>query len=411
MGDVTFRYANDRPPIALVGASAQADAGQLATIRRALEAQGFGVVPATAEGKQILQINGFRDKGQLTALLMTQHFAQGSPHFQPEPGDHPTRSWHEWLEDTSLKACGWGNVVGDVSLLVSGLMSGRGQEAMSGLLYTAGGAVLARYGNTKTEYHLREVSARLGDFLREHEGELPEDCGLFQVMKERKEGTLPNTERFLARYPSQTTIGIYTLGAAAMLQSGIRHGKGWDIFYGANSTIAGAASILVPEKKHKQGEERPTGLAGAVDWLREKPLRAAGYAYIVSDIALALSAYREYRHDPKQRSYIFKFLSAGTYLVSSALMAISNKEHTNADGKFDADEQRRIEALAAETIAAQPKELRAPLINQVAGFLATQPEMQGSASDISKGIAQQVEFMEKNPWACHTYAGERVMLR
>ena len=57
------------------------------------------------------------------------------------------------------------NIVGDASLLGAGLMNGRSKEIAAGTLYTAGATVLARYGNTKTEYHVKQVLEETADFV------------------------------------------------------------------------------------------------------------------------------------------------------------------------------------------------------------------------------------------------------
>lgn len=407
--DIRFRYAVDRPPIALISAGVSSQA-QLAPIRRMLEAEDFSCVPVAVDGKPVLQVEGFKDEGQLSGLLTGHHFVQGAPRITPEPGDRPTRSWDEWLKDKSLETCGWSYIVGDVALLASGLMSGRNKEALSGALYTAGGLVLAGYGNVKTEHHLRRVAERTAQQLKQQAGGLPEECGLFTILKEKRHGVLPHIDDLLTRYPSQTTLSIYAMGALAMLQSGLKHNKSWDVFYGATVGAAGIGSIIIPEKRkdEKHDEKPPTDLFGRLwSWIEEKPLRMAGYAYIVGGLALGMSAYREYLENPRQKSYIAKFITTGTYLFGDVLIALSNKDHTNAGGTFDAEEQRRITALAAEGIASYPKEMRAGLVHQMAGFLSTQPEMQGKAADIAAAIGEQVAHMEKNPWACRADAKMR----
>lgn len=408
MRDITFRHANDRPPVALIGAAPSADADQLSTIRRALEAEGWQTVPASIDGRQMLQVNGFKDEGELASMLMTRQFARGTPTVQDEPGDHPTRTAKEWLEDNSLKTGGVLNLLGDAALLFSGLKSGRSKEAYAGGLYTAGALVAAQYGNVKTEYHVHQVSERMAEYLRDQAAVLPEDCGLYSILKDKRDGVLKNGEDFLYRYPSQTTLGVYTLGALAMLQSGMKHKKGWDMAYGANSVATKVASILVPEKgaaELTEGERQEKAKHGPVgkviDWVHEKPLRIFGYGSMVSDALLGMSAYREYRADPRQKSYIFKFLTTGTYLLADLMFAISSKNPAGTDDKFDAEEQRRVEALAAEAIAGQPRAMQQPLANQVAAFLSTQPELNGRGAEIAVSIMHQVDEAQHNPWSCH----------
>ncbi len=406
--EVLFHHANDRPPIALLTAAEGATADQLSVIRRAMGSGGWNCVPVTVGGKDQLQVSGFQKEQQLLSFMRNYHFCEGEPEFVAEAGDHAKRSVSEWLQDKSLELSGWSYIVGDVSLLASGIMSGRSKEIASGLFYTAGGAILARYGNVKTEHHLKEVAEITGEYLQKQAMELPEDCGLFSIMKEKKDGVLPTIDRFLTRYPSQATIGIYSLGSISMLQSGLKHGKFLDVGYGGVATAANAAAILLPEKCKRDQHEVPASGSPVNqwwNWMQEKPLRMVGAAYMVGAGLLGMSAYREYKDNPKQRSYIFKFVTAASYLIGDALIAISSKEHTNADGTFDKDEQRRIEALVAEAISRQPKELQMPLLHNVAGFLADQKEMSGTSMSIAKSLEEQLMRMSNNPWAMRADSG------
>lgn len=376
---------------------------QISTIRRGLEAGGWSAVPVAVDGREMLQVSGFDKERQLLDLMQTYHFTEGAPEFTAQPGDNAKCTTGQWIQQSSLKMAGLLNLIGDGALLGSGFMSGRSKEITAGALYTGGALVLARYGNVKTEHHVREVLERTGKFLKQQAAELPEDCGLFSVMKDQRQGMIANAENFLYRYPSQVMLGAYTLGAMTMLHSGIKQKDPWGIAYGASSVGFKAASLLIPEKPKTEAEKKGAAHHGPVhklyDWIQEKPLRVFGYGSMVTDILLGLSAYREYRTNPAQRSYIFKFITTGTYLLADVLMAMSNKDHTHAGGKFDADEQRQILALTAETIARQPKELREPLVHHVAGFLADQPEMNGTAPDISKQIMEQMQHMDTSPWA------------
>ncbi len=399
--EILFRYAKDRPPVALLAAGDAADPDQISTIRRGLMAEKWGCVPVHTEGRNFLQVEGFKDEGQLTALLHVRHFTSGKPAIHAEAGDHPTRSWQDWLNDNSLKYGGWANLVGDGALLASGLKSGRSKEINTGALYTVGGLIVSRYGNVKTEHHLRQVSEQLAGFLQQQAGMLPEHCGLYSILKDRRDNGLQKMEDFLYRYPSQATLGIYTLGAFSMLQSGIKHRKFWDAAYGVSSVSTKLASLVVPEKKKtaatESHEKATTPIGKVFEWVQEKPLRIFGYGSMVTDALLGMSAYREYKSNPQQKAYIFKFLTTGTYLMADMMFAISSKE---GEGKFDPDEQRRIEGLAAETIAAQPGAIQGALTNQVAGFLSTRPEMRGSTQDIAESIGEQVKYMRSNRWAC-----------
>jgi hypothetical protein len=405
-----FRYANKRAPVAMLTAQDHVDYDQLSTIRRAMEAHGWQCVPAVVEGKNVLQVSGFKEEGELAALLATHGLADATPIIIPEPGDHPTKTISDWLEHTSLKAAGWLNLVGDIALLGAGIKSGREQEVTAGVLYTGGAAVLARYANVKTEHQVQRVLDRTAGFMQQQAAQLPEDTALSTIARDRKTGVIKNTEDFLYRYPAEVMLSAYTLGAFSMLRSGIKQGNPWGIAYGANSVALKAASLMIPEKgKMDPADKQGAGpVRSVINWVQEKPLRLFGFGSLVSDALLGMSALREYKLNPRQQGHMLKFITTGTYIAADMLIAVSNKHVENADGKFHPDEQRRIEAMAAETIARQPEPMRAGLVQQVAGFLSTQPEMRGSASDISDGIKEQVVQQAKNPWASHVVASQNV---
>jgi|GEM_PF-7021762 len=400
--EVTFRHASDRAPIALLSVAEGTPPDQVSTIRRAMDSGGWSAAPVTVDGRELLQVSGFQKEQQLLSFMQNYHFSEGKPDYMPEAGDNAKRTAGEWLQQTSLKTAGVLNLIGDGALLGSGFLNGRSREVTAGALYTGGALVLAKYGNVKTEHHVREVLERTGKFLKQQAAVLPEDCGLFSIMKQQREGAFASAENLLYRYPSQVMLGAYTLGAMTMLHSGIKQKDPYGIAYGASSVGFKGASLLIPEKQKTAEEKKASAQHGPVhslfDWIQEKPLRLFGYGSMVTDILLGMSAFREYKANPKQRGYIFKFITTGTYLLADAMMAISSKNYANDAGKFDTEEQRQIFALTAESISCQPKEMREALVNHVAGFLADQPEMNGSAGDIAQGITEQMNHMARNPW-------------
>ena len=65
-----------------------------------------------------------------------------------------------------------------------------------------------------------------------------------------------------------------------------------------------------------------------MNWVKESPLRIPAIAYTLNDGTLAMSAYREMRTAPAQKSYLFKFLTVGAYLFSNAMLYLSSKDNT-----------------------------------------------------------------------------------
>ncbi|MEJ0010219.1 MAG: hypothetical protein WDN72_06735 [Alphaproteobacteria bacterium] len=409
VAEVRFRYANDRLPEALIAARPGADAGHLAAVRHALELTGWQCIPAWADGREVLQVTGFKEAGELGGLLLSHRFVRGIPQVTEEPGDHPTRGIRDWLQHTSLRAAGWLNLIGDTGLLVSGLRSGNPDHVSAGALYTAGAAVAALYGNVKTERQVHELLKHTGMFLQQQAVALPEDSGLYDVTHNKRDSALHETQNFLYRYPAEMMLGLYTMGAFTMLQAGLhtRDAQGrrnpWKIAYGGNSVTLKATSLLIPEKHKSEDEKKEaryhTPVGKVISWIEEKPMRLFGFGSFLSDSFLGMAAYRDHQNHPDKKHDIFMWITTGTYLIADALAAISSKDPANADGKFSADEQRRIEAMSAETIARQPESMQAPLINQLASFLSLQPEMRGNADKISRSLTEQLVHIQQNPWA------------
>lgn len=295
----------------------------------------------------------------------------------------------ESLKEQSLKAAGYGYLLGDASLFASGMMSGRRKEALTGLLWGIGGLVLARYGSPDARKRLELLYNDLGDYLVSQGIAIPEGSPIHAAMKIHDGGVVDNIEQFFYRYPSQTLNALYAVGSAQLLASGLQHGKGWDAASGALVGTGALGGLLIPERKRETQEEQGKKDAGGLwAWLQEKPLRASGYCYMANNVTLTLSALNEMRANPAQKSYWFKFLTVGSYVGANALLAMSSKDNVSAKKQ---DEQRQslaeLERVAAEVIAYQPPERRAALVEQLAGFLSAREGVGANASEIAQGIA------------------------
>ena len=226
----------------------------------------------------------------------------------------------------------------------------------------------------------------------------------------RQRDTLSDT---LYHNAAQNTLGVYTAGAGAMLGSGIQQYRKdpkefATLGYGISSLVFKVASFMIPEKSKKESNGRNRGLLGGiVDWVREKPLRLFGWGSVITDSFLAVDAYKKYKHTPKESgNYVWKATTAATYIVADLLIAISSKDHANASGKLDADGQRRILAMAAEAIIREPQATRDSLTFEIAEFLATQPNVSGTAAELDKAIQEQLTQLGKNRWAQRAVASQ-----
>ncbi len=406
VSEVRFRYANQRAPVALLQAREGVDSEKLAEIRQMLGQQGWQAVPLNEGGKQLLQVTGFKDAGDVAAALSTYGFTAQAPLVVPEASDRLHKNINDWAEHHSLKTAGWLNLIGDVGLLLHGLHTQDPYDITAGVFYTGGAAVLSRYANVQTEHQVQQALVRTADAIREQTGKLPEEASLTRIAEDHQKGLIQKTEDFLYRFPAETMLSAYTLGALTMLAGGIKHQKKWDIAYGVSSVACKVGSLLIPEK-HKADDPSVNAHADhgpigqVMNWIQEKPLRVLGFGSIVTDTLLGISAYHDSKLPAnKGKSYLFKFLTTGTYLAADLLMAVSNKHaENNVDGRFSPDEQARVEAMAAEAIAQEPKELRSALVLKVSRLLGHQPAMHGGVEGVSRNIGQQIAALEQNPWA------------
>ena len=307
----------------------------------------------------------------------------------------------DFLHKNSLRLAGALNLFGDVSLLVSGIKSKDSYKMAGGGLYTLGAVNLMGYGSVNKSYSMRNLSEHTAEFIKHAAGELPSDTALANILTQRNTGKWTDLSHLLHTQPAQNTMGLYTAGAAAMLGSGIgryRSGEGAGaLAYGISSLGVKAATLAIPEKS--ASEEKKPGIVG---WIQEKPLRVFGYGSLASELFLGLASYQEFKKGRSNGGYFWTALSTGSYMASDVLMAISHKNPNNAEGKFTADETTQIVALAAEAIASTPKAKRIQLTNQVARFLAEQPEIQGDQNDIRQSLHKQMNDAAPDSWAERT---------
>jgi hypothetical protein len=267
----------------------------------------------------------------------------------------------EQLKDNSLRAAGYAYLVGDAALFASGMMGGRSKEAASGLLYAAGGLACARYGNPDADARLKLLTHDLGEYLQKQGVHVPAG--------------------------SMLSPGALAFGGAQLMHSGMQHGKGWDAASGALVAAGGLAGLLIPEKKPDPAHPAPNVLGKAWEWAQEKPLRAAGYLYSANNFTLIASALKERRLQPQQKSYLFKLLTAASYMLANGLLAASSKDEGSDHDKKDKTHALGIlEQEAAKVIAAQHPRLQEALIQQVAGHLSGQASVGASAQEIAQDM-------------------------
>jgi len=308
-----------------------------------------------------------------------------------------------FLRRYSLKIAGWLNLIGDVGFLANGINNGDPYKIIGGTLYTGGALNLATYGDVGKERLMRNFTEKLAELVKQQGAELPENTGLAEILKNKRTDLMGKLDRFLGSQPAQNTMGAYTLGAGALLLSGIqKHQRGEGsagMYYGISSLVFKLGSFLIPESAKSAEGEKTIQKDGLFAWLKEKPLRLFGYGSLVTDSLLAWDAYQEYKHNPEKGGYMWTALTSVTYILADLFMAVSHKDPSNAQGKFTADEQQRIEQLAAEAIASQRPEKQEALAETVTNYLASQSEMGKDREHLKRSLRDRVEKMTGAMWS------------
>ncbi len=335
-------------------------------------------------------LNGIVEDEQECVMLMAKNLDKESE-----------EKTHSHLRDISLKASGLAYLAGDASLFVSGRMAGRNKEANAGALYALGGVLCALFGNPSADKQLKLLIRRLGDYLKKQGVEIPKSPTTVDMVKPG--GLLEHITTFLYKYPTQILNLMFAYGGTQLFQSGRKKNKPWDAVAGVCVTAGGLAGLLITEGKSDSDHPPHGAIAQAMDWIREKPLRLTGALYMANNVALTLSAYGERkdyfgaRKDTKNKSYLFKFLTVACYLFANSMLTLSSKDNVGA-GAREKSTDNAVSALAdvsAKVIAAQHPELQEALVQNIAGYLSSQPEIKKTAPEIASLLHKKLVLVSQ----------------
>jgi hypothetical protein len=304
-------------------------------------------------------------------------------------------SLQESLKPHSLRASGWAYIVGDAALFASGWLGGRKKEAATGLLYAAGGLTLARYGNPSAERRFKMLCSDLGKYLQSQGVEIPKGCHVDSATLAREGGVIDRIEEFLYTHPSEVLNTLFAVGGGVLVRSGMQHDKPWDTASGALTAAGALAGLLIPEKHASEEEKKSRGFAGKVlAWAQEHPLGISGALYMANNATLTVSALKERRANPGNNAYLFKLLTAASYIVANGLLAISSKENMSPQHSPERTKALdRLEIAAAEIIAAQKPLVQEKLIEQVSGFLSSRPGVNIPAKELAVAMREKIAAM------------------
>ncbi len=382
---------------AVLTARAGAPAGNLASVRRALDAAGMFVVGDMDAGAHVLRVYDLHDPTRLLDIL---HGA-GMIHTRVVSHDatHRAKSLSQNIQDISVKGAGLGYTVADLALIGSGYMSGRYKECLTGSIFSVGSMLLARYGNKSSERHLNDVSCKLGQYLRESGYDLGQDGPVTLARLKHCDGFTRRIEQFMYAYPTQAFNTFVAVAGVPLILSGVQHKKFFDGLAGAFVTGGALCGLLIPERKPDTSipDEEKTHWRRVKEWVQERPLRIPSILWAANNVALFTSAMKERMLHPEQKSYRFKFAGVAANLFANALTFISSKDEATGFVS-DASNVSTLEAVAVQMMLAQPKEKQHEVIDQIAGFLSAQPEVKIPAARLAKEMREKITALEQSPW-------------
>jgi len=331
-----------------------------------------------------------------------------------EAPEHGAKRHLHHLREKSLKAAGIGCFLADCALLAYGFSTGEHKIGAAGAFGLTAGAVGTRYGNPKAEKQLEQIYHRLGDYLRKENIEIPKDPGTKELSREN--GILDHIESFLYGNPSQVMNVLYSLVGVQFARAAMQPKKGIPgekralfglvprdkraLFGSGCFLIAGALAGLLLQEKKPDPEHPPQGIfQKAVSWIEEKPLRLTGTLFNVNQVLLTMNALEERAANPAKKSYVYKLLAVAGFTFGNTMLALSSKSH-GGGSKMDRKTLNTLAETSARVIAAQPQKVQDALLEQIAGFLASQPNIAMSGEQLSQMMYKKLEqIAPKTPQA------------
>jgi len=285
----------------------------------------------------------------------------------------------EGFKHNSLKSAGYAYLVGDSALSVARLMEGDPTGAAGGALWAAGSIACAKYGNPKADKQLELLSHKLGEYLRKQGVAIPDSADTKMLTEEG--GIVEHVESFLYKYPSQMLNAVYGIGGAFVAHGGFRKNVKSDIACGALIIAGALAGILIPEKS-PDPEHPPQGaLQKAWAWMQEKPLRVSSAFYHANNVFTVLGAFEKKRAYPMGNSHYFRFLTAASFIFGNTMLSMSSKGHGGSG--YDTQTIQHLAQTCAQVVAAQPQPLQEALVQTIAGYLSSQPEVHLKAAEVA----------------------------
>lgn len=398
---------------------------QLEQIKAKLSSLGWIGVPDVLDYKPVLEVRGFKKTKNLVQALSENGWVKSEPQITATK-DHRT-GLGETLRNLTLRFSGLVYLIGDAGYNYKAITEYRANKSLSSRIdvaaavgYALGSLALLVYGSRdQSDNQIRNATRELKGFLHKESIALPDDAVIHRVTKRRKLGFWGSIDHFLARFPSEAMNTIYigvglllTWGAfikaktpllpneTLALAPGRRMKNRIEVGLGITTAASALGSVIIKEKKRPEGEPRKKGLAGVWEWIEEKPLRLAGYGYMLATVfhggayVTAMAKGSEAVKKAERGRLVFIV----TNLIAEILMAISSKGHGEGIVSKTGGVDDSVLATAADIVAKQKPEDQPALVQRLAGFLSTPDLLNDKAENIEALLREKLAAMQNHPW-------------
>jgi hypothetical protein len=443
---VTFITSENDACRAYLHATNTVDKETLKKVVSGIIAQGWNAIPFTLDGVPVLEVRGIKKNSEFTNYLRHEGLVSGPHTFTKDPPKKLT--FMDKVRKRSLQATGGFFVLADAGFVYYGYREKRWEDVAAGFAYMAGSAVMGLFGHSdQSRFEIREQSKRLLKYAKEYDlkidpndainavsqskgktldlfREYPAEIGntltglagtmiawsaarsrVFKKFDAEQVGreTLENNAKIgKILKPEDAKLTVKELGEKTIRKK--RFAGKLDIGLGTTTLAAGMTGAYVKEKVKDPDAPKSHGVQSVIDWVREKPLRVAGFGYMISTLCHSVSTAVEYKdakmtQDVKSvKAVPGRVLFIVSTIIGEILLTISSKGHGEGV-KQDHSTDNSIIAVTAELVANQPEGDRPALIKQLSKFLG-RPEVLAIKDEQAENLLrEQVERMSQNPWA------------
>lgn len=409
--EVTFVKSDGGSMRAYLHALPDTSEKTLSDISLAMAKRGWQTVPNSMNGKATLEIRGFGRTKQVTDILSENGWAKGKPQITEDKKDN-SKLWDK-VKKRSLFLSGISFMISDACYTIYGQKDKNPMNSGAGLAYMAGGIASSVFARKDTsDLQIKEIAGRMAKHMQAQNIELPDDCSLNSIVKDKHKGIIKSADDLFRRYPSELTNTLFGLAGALIATDAIKelrsktttkHDKSVapiELALGVTTMASAAFGTLVQEKSRDPDVPRKHGAPGIWEWIQERPLLVTGIGYLVSSGFHIASTIKDYKggDSEKKTATIWRMGFIGCTVLGEVLLAISSKGH----GKgvvSDKSVDNSVISLSAELIAKQPSAQHEYLIDYMSGFLGRDDVLAKKDTEVKDLLRAQVELVKKNPWA------------